>query len=372
MVSLGKHAEGLLYMPSISGYQNSGFAGNGYFTNSTDEFNAPSAVAEGVAPLLGPFSGAAASVAANAQQDKEMAFQEYMLNQGNRFNEYMYDKNNEYNSPENQVQRLIAAGVNPGAAAASVAGIQTASAPTSASAPAPNPVNPEFGLLSQKAALMNSEKEKNEKEMSELPRVNDALIDMYNKQAGKAEEDGKYTAEQTRQLKDLAETLKGLKEQELENLKKSWSLLVEQVAIAKADKRKALAEAKIAQFRADAAADGVDMQSGPWQNALRNLIHFGESEVVRDGIDMLLELFGSDETYESLEQKESDRYIEKHKSSVHSSESKGKVNVDTDRMNKITERRELIKWLDDHSEDLYSSEYKSVMRRLEWINDQLK
>lgn len=359
-------------MPPISNYQNSGFAGNGYFTNSTDDYNAPSAVAQGIAPFLGPFSGAASAVAANAQQDKEMSFQEYMFNQGNRFNEYMYDKNNEYNSPENQVQRLIAAGVNPGAAAASVAGIQTASAPSAASAPVPNPVNPEFGLLSQKAALMNSEKKKNETETNEMPRVNDALIDMYKKQAKKAEEDGKYTAEQTRQLEALAETLKGLKEQELENLKKNFSILTEQLAIAKADKRKALAEAKIAEFRADAAADGVDMQSGPWQNALRNLIHFGESEVVRDGIDMMLDVFGSDETYDSLEQKEHDRYIERHKPSVHSSESKGQIHIDTERMNLITERRELIKWLDEHSNDLYSSEYKSVMRRLEWINEQLK
>lgn len=58
------------------------------------------------------------SIAEKAQFERE----NYFVDKANAFNEYMYNKQNEYNTPEAQMARMKAAGINPLLAAGAIAG----------------------------------------------------------------------------------------------------------------------------------------------------------------------------------------------------------------------------------------------------------
>lgn len=89
---------------------------------------------------------------------REQAFSKQQLEAQNAFNLDMWEKNNSYNSPVNQVQRLLAAGINPASAfgqggqsspVSSVGGSSPSSHPSNAVAPqntfAPQPYRPDLG-----------------------------------------------------------------------------------------------------------------------------------------------------------------------------------------------------------------------------------
>ena len=160
--------------------------------------------------LLGGL-GAVANVASNIytteQQKKEAQKQrdwnEQMMDKQNAFNVDMWNKNNEYNSPVNQRQRLLDAGINP---LASDMGNQPASQVTSASpnsASMPQITNPMNGVMDSIIGMQ---------QLSMQKKLNDAQVEKT-----KAETD-KLTAE-TGGINIVNEFLPEIKQLEVEGQK---------------------------------------------------------------------------------------------------------------------------------------------------------
>lgn len=168
-------------------------------------------------------------IAEAAQFDRE----NYMMDKENAFNEYMFDKANAYNSPEAQMERAKAAGINPNLAAAGIMGQGNATAVPMQGARGDvgmnqNAINPIETLGNLANAIGSGISGANELgTMLGFGKKNVAEIKQIRENVTKLGEEWKYTRQQRRQLIEIGQVLvdnaklEGKQiEQNIENLKR--------------------------------------------------------------------------------------------------------------------------------------------------------
>ena len=244
--------------------------------------------------LLGGLPGAALSIGtsmignsiANNQAKSNMreqnAWSEKMNLQQQQWQEEMWNKNNEYNSPANQMQRLIEAGVNPNSAAGLVSGSpsqsQMAQQPT---IPNSNPmwtpgvsVDP---LVASQIDLNNANKRNVESDTENKNLQNSVFLADKNVQwalaaSQKALNDSNVKLTDTQrevadyQLKEYYPKLVGKTDEEIENLKKANQAYEEQIELYKKEQR--LTEEKVKTEQAQQGALSAQAEAARSQASL--------------------------------------------------------------------------------------------------------
>ena len=159
------------------------------------------------------------------RQLQDVQLQKYLQDSQNEFTERMYHENRDYMSEPEQMKRMLAAGLTPAAAAEALSGGNSGvSQPTSSGSGSVTPMSQYIASSAEAAKdkvtmeLLKSQKIQQDILNSKLPAMQQAQIDKLIAEAKKAEEDGKQTAEQTRQQIELFDTLKGIKQAELQQL----------------------------------------------------------------------------------------------------------------------------------------------------------
>lgn len=185
-------------------------------------------------PVIGRFFGPSADAKnAELEYQRQLALQ----HDAQEYGREMTDKQNEWNSETARAERLAAAGVSPSAIATELAGGSGTS-----SAASPSGIGSVPNLASYQTAraesakdyvameLLKSQKDAQDIQNADLPRINQATIDKLINDAKKAEEEGKLSAENYRQSVLLWESTLNIKEQELLNLQKEFEVANEQIA----------------------------------------------------------------------------------------------------------------------------------------------
>lgn len=246
------------------------------------------------------------------QQQQEFEQQKSLLNTQNKFTLDMYNLNNEFNSPANQIQRMIAAGISPAAAAQAVAGSPssaTGSQVSSSSAPSVNsaigassPMSSVFSDLF-KNRLLAAQTEQQIAETGRYNEVTDKAIEEATERINKMRKEGRLTDAQAETCEQLmpylvqnsqADLIK--KQLEFQQIKNQTDLLLSQKNVA--DKQAGLIESQ---------TKGVDLDnlkktwekffrdtfnvdpSSPWVNNLITMVLSGKSDVVISSIEQTLE-----------------------------------------------------------------------------------
>lgn len=158
----------------------------------------------------------------NRQQNKAFEQQEDLLSLQNQYNIESENRANEYNSPANQMQRLTAAGINPNAAAQSVAGGSSpAQSYSSGSAPSVPTFDPASllnqGFMSMAGSVDNfafqqaqidnlkSETNKNNVEANEIPKTQEAIRKELDAKASTYAHQNELTDVEIKQLNQTLE-----------------------------------------------------------------------------------------------------------------------------------------------------------------------
>ena len=192
------------------------------FSNSVQDFidNIGSAI-----PFIGNFFS---SNKADKNIKKEFEMQKYLQDDAQEFGREMTASQNEWNSAPEQMKRLLEAGVSPAAAAQGLAGSSGVTAASSPSGIASAPNIASYMSAAAEASkdraterLLGSQTLQQDIINQYLPSVQQVTIDKLTAEAKQAEEAGKYTAEQTRQLIDFYDVTKDVKYQELSNLQQA-------------------------------------------------------------------------------------------------------------------------------------------------------
>lgn len=177
------------------------------------------------------------------KQIQDVKLQKYLQDSQNEFTASMYRENRDYMAEPEQMQRLLDAGLTPAAAAQALSGGNSGvSQPTSSGSGSVTPMSQYMASSAESAKdkvtmeLLKSQKIQQDILNSRLPKLQDAQIDKLKQEAKKAEEEGKQTAEQTRQQIELFDTLKDIKQSELQQLQQlveneaaNFSLIQEQI-----------------------------------------------------------------------------------------------------------------------------------------------
>lgn len=178
----------------------------------------------------------------NPQQAEAAQFQreDYFVNKENAFNEYMYNKANEYNSASAQMERAKEAGINPNLMAAGIAGMggnqampmQGSRGDTGMNQNAVNPIEQIGNIVS---AIQNGVgTAQSLGELFGFGSKNKADIELIKKNAYKAQEEGKFTRRQRKQLEGIGETLIDNAKKEGQELDKKIEHLKELIETQKA------------------------------------------------------------------------------------------------------------------------------------------
>lgn len=146
-------------------------------------------------------------------ENREFERENMMTDKANAFTEYMFNKANEYNTPQAQMERMKAAGINPNTAAAGIAGIgnqnampmQGAQSNLGMNSNAANPIE-QLGTL---ATTFNNAIEGTEKlgNLIGFGEKNKAEINSIRQNAYKAAEEAKFKRRERKQLERIGQIL---------------------------------------------------------------------------------------------------------------------------------------------------------------------
>lgn len=210
--------------------------------------------------------------ARQAQINRDFQREERELTQ--QWNLEQWQREMDYNSPQNQLDLAMKAGINPNDVIGNGAGFVATNAPETSpmSGNMPSAGSIASGLLLQdpqtanllaSARKANAEAVGKEIENSYAPEVNDLAIKKAKAEIDKIGADKGFTDEQTRQMKELFDILKGKNEEELNQLKQQTLNLIEQGRALKAQADTAEYEAAQAKWANDfRELYGVTPQSG--------------------------------------------------------------------------------------------------------------
>ena len=168
-------------------------------------------------------------IAEQAQFDRE----NYFVDKANAFNEYMWNKQNEYNTPEAQMTRMKAAGINPLLAAAGIAGNGNTAAPAAAGAQGSSEmntstINPIESFTTLAKGLQGGIAGANELgKIIGFGKENKATINQINQTANKAAEEADFTFWQKRQFRRTMRIMYDQAEKNLEQTEANIKVLQE-------------------------------------------------------------------------------------------------------------------------------------------------
>lgn len=208
-----------------------------------------------------------------AQINRDFQREERELTQ--QWNLEQWQREMDYNSPQNQLDLAMKAGINPNDVIGNGAGFVATNAPETSPmsgnmAGSPGSIasglllqDPQTANLLASARKINAEAEGKEIENSFAPVVNELAIKKAKAEIDKIGADKGFTEEQTKQMKDLFDILKGKNEEELKQLKQETLNLVEQGRALKAQADTAEYERNQAKWANDFREKyGVTPQSG--------------------------------------------------------------------------------------------------------------
>lgn len=179
-----------------------------------------------------------------AQINRDFQREERELTQ--QWNLEQWQREMDYNSPQNQLDLAMKAGINPNDVIGNGAGFVATNAPETSPmsgnmAGSPGSIasglllhDPQTANLLASARKANAEAVGQEIENSYAPEVNELVIKKAKAEIDKIGADKGFTDEQTRQMKELFDILKGKNEEELKQLKQETLNLIEQGRMLKA------------------------------------------------------------------------------------------------------------------------------------------
>lgn len=189
----------------------------------------------------------------SAEAEIARQWNEQMMDKANAWNREQWNLENEYNSPANQFQRLLDAGLSPSAAAQAI-GVNPSSTQQSATASgSPSPTTPSIagdmaslvgGTWSDfwRNELLKSQVEGQNIQNDYAPALNESRIKECEATIKEKLSSGALNEARATEINEMLPLLKNKTQTEILDIQKKWDLLLQEIEVAKANVKKIEAE----------------------------------------------------------------------------------------------------------------------------------